>query len=187
MEKPPPPGISNIGQSGTRTSIDGGGAPPAPAKNRQPATRRARGQEVLVNVDQGRRISGGASPAGVLSREQDIVEIPIAGTRLPIGSTTSFESIDGTTYAFRTLDPKGNPLPYRNEMALFLALIEVAKGGNPFTVFDAFKLKIKDLHDQQVYPVPQEILESLQARGTLREPEPALEHEEYPSDFTLGE
>jgi len=62
--------------------------------------------------------------------------------------------VDGNDYAFRTHDTKGKPLPHRNQMCLFLALIEMQKGGSSFTVFDAYGLKFETADGDIVYPVP---------------------------------
>lgn len=161
--KLPEPGVSNIGEDGKRTPT--GIAPPkrgrlAPTRDREP----------LKNVEGARRIDPRAPPAGVQAALPDIVEIPIK-TKRSARTRTTFTSADGETYTIQTHDEKGRPLPHRNELCLFLSIREMNVGGDPFTVFDAFKLRIEDVDGKLVYPVP----------GT-QAAEPA-----EPKGFTLGE
>tara|TARA_B100000035_G_C20829161_1_gene477881 strand:+ start:273 stop:638 length:366 start_codon:yes stop_codon:yes gene_type:complete len=99
-------------------------------------------------------------PAGTNALNRKITEQVIRDPK----EHTSYVSVDGKTYIFRThymKDRKLIAVPRRNELALFLALREVGLGGSPFPVMDAFKLKIEDADGQEVYPVaiPEEIEE----------------------------
>jgi len=92
-------------------------------------------------------------PAGTNPLNRTITETVIRDPK----EHTSYVSVDGQTYTFRThyvKDRKLVAVPRRNELALFLALREVGLGGSPFPVMDAFKLRIEDVDGKAVYPVP---------------------------------
>lgn len=94
-------------------------------------------------------------PAGTNALERTITEEVIRDPN----EHTSYTSVDGNTYVFRThyvKERKRIAVPRRNELALFLALREVGLGGTPFPVMDAFKLKIEDADGKLVYPVPEQ-------------------------------
>lgn len=158
--------------------------PPMPTARPQPKPRRP-GDDVLADPSKGRRVMS-TNPTGVPGRESDIIEMPMPKQRLPAQSTASFESVDGNTYHFRTRDNRGKPLPDRNVMALFIALTEMAKGGSPVPVFNAFKLKIEDAQGQFYYPIPDDVLERLQDVDLVREPTPEVTDDEESTGFELG-
>jgi len=164
MAQPPPPGVSNISSTGGRTAIkDSPVAKEAASQeqmNADAASRRRRGskrkpgEDVLVAPSTGTRIAGGTAPPGTGLIDRDIVEMPLPTARKGHKRVATVESVDGGTYSFRTHDGKGKALPHREMQCLFLAIREWRLGGDPFSVFDAFKLKIRDINDHAVYPVP---------------------------------
>lgn len=189
MEKPPPPGVSTIGPNFQASeSVERPAEVPArkPAAAKTPRSQpkpRMPGEDVLVNPEAGRRVVQNA-PTGVLSKDSDVIEMPMPAQRLPRSSTASFKSVDGNVYAFRTRDSKGKPLPYRNEMCIFIALAEMAKGGSPVPVLEAFKLSIDDANGKKYFPIPPEILSTVRLMNQEAQPEA---EDEQASDFRLGD
>ena len=95
-------------------------------------------------------------PAGTNALDRTITETVIRDPK----EHTEYTSVDGKKYTFRThyiKERKRIAVPYRNELALFLALREVGLGGSPFPVMDAFKLKIEDADGEAVYPVKEDV------------------------------
>lgn len=171
--KPPPPGVSSIDESGGRTQV--ADVPAAKVRGR----RRLPGEEVLQNPEAGKKIVESSGPPGTRSIKRDIVEMPMPGMKVPKRHTATFHSADGREYIFRTHDQKGRAVPMRETMCLFLALREQRIGGDPFVVFDAFKLNIKDFNEQQFYPVP-----GIQVSYS---PEPSEEGAGLPAGFSLAD
>lgn len=185
MDTPPPPGVSTIGPGSKAVETVEAPAAKVPTKKTprsQPKPRNP-GDDVLAHPEAGRRITQNA-PVGVLSKDSDIIEMPMPHQRLPRTSTATFKSVDGNTYSFRTKDQKGKPLAYRNEMCLFVALTEMAKGGSPVPVFEAFKLSIDDATGRKYFPIPPEVLALV--RPMQQESQTELEDEQA-SDFRLGD
>ena len=143
---PPSPGVSNIGEDGSRRSL----GVETPRRGRD---RGARDREPLRNLEGARVVDPRSPPAGVRQKLPDVVEIPIR-RKVSTRTRTTFTSADGETYTLQTHDERGRPLPSREMLCLFLAIRELNVGGDPFTVFNAFKLKIEDVDGKLVYPVP---------------------------------
>ena len=189
MEKPPPPGISTIGPDfKSSEAVERPAEAPArkTASVKTPRSQpkpRLPGGDVLINPEAGRRIAQNA-PVGVLSRDSDVIEMPMPVQRLPRTSTAVFKSVDGNTYSFRTRDQKGKPLPYRNEMCIFIALTEMSKGGSPIPVLEAFKLSIEDATGKKYFPIPPETLSTVRMMSQEAQPEA---EDEQASDFRLGD
>lgn len=192
MEAPPPPGVSAIGTDGRKTIKVAAAETEAPAevqasrtaaKSGAPKPRRP-GEDVLVDPAKGRKVNLG-TPTGVRGIESDVIEMPMPRQRLPSVGTASFRSVDGEVYSFRTRDSKGKPLPQRNEMCLFIALVEVAKGGSPIPVLEAFKLNIDDANGTKYFPIPEDVFARLgDAIQTARD---LGEADEAAPDFRLGD
>jgi hypothetical protein len=123
------------------------------------------------------------NPAGTTRTSRDVREGPMPKTRRPRRHMTSFESIDGNVYTIRTHDPKGKALPHRNQLCIFLALVEMQKGGEPSTVFNAFNLKIDDADGHRIFPIPQEVLNSMYGQEEYS----AAEESSEDAGFSLGE
>lgn len=194
MEAPPPPGVSAIGTDGaSRKAVKAAPAEkdnsvkdqPAgvPAKNGAPRLRRP-GEDVLVDPAKGRKVNLG-TPTGVRGIESDVIEMPMPRQRLPSVGTASFRSVDGEVYSFRTRDSKGKPLPQRNEMCLFIALVEIAKGGSPTPVLEAFKLNIDDANGTKYFPIPEEVFARL--GDVVQAARDLGESDEDAPDFRLGD
>lgn len=141
--KLPTPGVSNIGENGSRRPV-------------RPDTRPAQGgrfREPLKNLAGAKNVDPSAPPPGTLRNVSSVVEIPM-GRRTSNKTRASFNSVEGGLLTFQTHDEKGRSLPTNHTLCLFLAFREVHLGGDPFTVFDAFRLKIEDAEGKLVYPLP---------------------------------
>jgi len=201
MEQPPPPGVSNIGSGFERTPIE---VEPVVPKRVQPkhqqkgprSPSRALVRDtdpVLANLNKGKgsaRRVGNEAPAGVQGKTYDVIDIPMPSMRTPTNSTCTFKSCDGKDYTFRVKDNKGRPLPFRTDLGLFVAMLEMAKGGSPVPVFEAFKFKLEDFNGQPVFPFPQKTLEDLMNEswdGQEQSVDEEPVEEEPPSGFSIGE
>ena len=98
-----------------------------------------------------KEINPKALPAGTSPTNRKVFESTMGG--LDERLHASYTSLDGEEYIFRTHDNKGKPLPWRENLAMFLAFREVGLGGSPFTVLDAFRVSIKDATGKEVYPL----------------------------------
>lgn len=198
MEKPPPPGISTLPQD--RTSSAGAQPKPQSVRVSAPAkVLRSQPKPVSPRVDpidatKGQRVAPSA-PAGVTSKRQDIIELPMPRSKNSERTSAVVRSTDGNTYRFRYLDSQGREFPWTKSLILMVALIEQAKGGDILEVFRAFSLQFGDEDGRQYFPVPEEILSSLRSNisqdsvfggvGDPQEPsaESESEEEEAPSFF----
>lgn len=179
MERPPPPGVSSLGPNNQRSIIEG-----APTSRRVPGRAHEPGEDVIRDLSRGKTVTGD-SPVGANPKARNVVEMPMPKTKRPRRHVTSFTSVDGNEYSFRTHDTKGKPLPFREVQALYLAIIEMAKGGSPVPVLDAFKLTMEDMGGHVVYPIPSHLLS--RAFTAAAQP-PAEAEEDVPEDrgFSLG-
>ncbi len=76
----------------------------------------------------------------------------------PKKGVATYKSYDGQVYSLPTHNTKGEPLPERETLCILAALREVALGGNPNTVMEAFNVKIVDLGGKTMFPIePSEI------------------------------
>jgi len=98
----------------------------------------------------GKKINPTPAPPGVKERDVEIVEVPILN-EVEERSYAKFISVDGHQYRFKTHGDDGKPYPYRETMALFLCMAEIAKGGNPKPVLDAFKVELIDSNQKKAY------------------------------------
>lgn len=98
----------------------------------------------------GKKIDITPPPSGVQDNGAEIIEVPIEN-ELEERFYAKFRSIDGTLYRFKTHDDKGTPYPYREQMAVFLALAEVSKGGNPAPILKAFKVALTDSNNRTMF------------------------------------
>lgn len=184
----PPAGVSTTdGRGGHQPIAAGERSSQIPEQHRKRQPRNGRklqvGEDPLQNPEKFKVVEGNPNvPVGTNRVQRDVRVGPMPKTRRPRSHMTEFTSVDGNTYVIRTHDPKGKPVPGRNELCLFLAMIEMQKGGSPFPVFEAFKLKIQDAEGAQLFPVPVEVLNSLGY-----EPEYVDEEEAENSGFSLGE
>ena len=89
-------------------------------------------------------------PAGVKEVKTEIIDVPIEN-EMEERHFAKFRSVDGNLYKFRTHDKAGKPLPYRENMAMFLCFSEIGKGGNPLPVMKAFKVELIDTNSKTVY------------------------------------
>ena len=190
MQTPPPPGVSALDDSGNHTPIAVEKQAEALTKtvvpvlgNKRNGRKVRRGDDPLQHPDKYKVLEGGTvNPTGTGTVKRDIREGKLPATRRPRRNMTSFESIDGNTYTFRTHDSKGKALPTRISQCLFLAMIEQQKGGSPFTVMSAFKLTMADADGQAIFPVPAHILNGLRDDG-----EDFIEDSVENEEFNLGE
>jgi len=155
--KLPTPGVSSIGEDGSRS-----GVPVAPAPRRP----LARGQDPIRNREGARQVDPRAIPSGTNRTQQDIIEIPIK-RKLSSRTKATFTSVDGETYTFQTHDDRGKPLESRLVLSLYLAIREVELGGSASPVFDAFRLRIEDVDGKIVYPIPGQEPEKDQPKGAF--------------------
>lgn len=139
----PSPGVSNIGENGSRRSIRQDVRPAQPGRFREP----------LKNIAGARNIDPSAPPPGTSRNVSTVVEIPM-GRRTSNKTRATFRSADGRALSFQTHDEKGRAHPTNHTLCLFLAIREMRLGGDPFVVFQAFRLKIDDVDGQSVFPVP---------------------------------
>lgn len=98
----------------------------------------------------GKSIKPTPPPPGVEERKVEIIEVPIEN-ELDERNYAKYQSVDGNTYRFRTHGDDGKPFSYREQMALFLCMAEIAKGGNPGVVLKAFKVDLIDSNKQKAY------------------------------------
>ena len=161
---PPPPGVSTIGPAGTRSAVrvEASEKPTKPAVKRT-ARRIAPGEDVLRDPSKFRVVDPSSPPPGTGRQPTDVREMDLPGVAR--GRNTKFKSVDGKTYTFQTHDAKGNPLERRISLCTFLAIREMQLGGDPFAIFDAFKLKILDINGLQVYPNLSEEMEEPEDKG----------------------
>lgn len=174
MEKPPSPGVSTLplGPSG-RSSTAGAQPKPASTRAAQPAPAKiVRSQPKPsspkadpIDITKGRQIVTGA-PAGVNSRRQDIVEIPLPRAKNSERTSATIHSVDGNTYHFRYLDTHGREFPWTKSLVVMVALIEQAKGGDVLEVFRAFNTKFEDENGQAYCPVPEATLQLLRSSSS---------------------
>lgn len=62
-----------------------------------------------------------------------------------------YRSVDGETYKFETNDPAtGTRHDYADQMGLYCALTEIAKGGDVGVVLEAFKVTITDVNGKKL-------------------------------------
>ena len=182
----PPAGVSTNNPTGGHTAIQANERV-LPEQHKKRAPRNGRrlevGDDPLKNVDTFKVVEGTTNnPTGTNRLSRDVREGPMPKTRRPRRHMSSFESIDGNVYTVRTHDPKGKPLAHRNELCLFLALIEMQKGGHPSSVFEAFSLKIDDADGNRIFPIPAEVLNSLYASDEYE-----VAEESGDAGFSLGE
>ena len=144
MAKLPPPGVSSQDAHGNHKAITG-----APR-------RRKPGEDVLMNPEKYRVVES-ANPPGTTGIRRDIREAPILTSKSP-RHTATIQSVDGSTYTFRTHDTKGKSLEFRNQMCLFIAMREVSLGGSALPVFQAFKVSIRDMDGKRFFPVPEDLM-----------------------------
>lgn len=189
----PPSGVSGLNLDGQAIPLSdpspGEEAPPPKPSVPRTSGRSKPTQGDVIDTTKGRRVHSTA-PTGVPGVGQDIIELPMPKMRQAQNRHREFTSVDGQTYSFRFKDAKGKPYPHVGEMALYLALIEQAKGGSIFTVFNAFKLNIPDANGLSVYPIPENILEQLSRnrKSVPSEVEETQEEEDEAPDggFSLG-
>lgn len=98
----------------------------------------------------GKKIQPTPPPPGVEERKVEIVEVPIEN-ELEERHYAKYKSVDGKVYRFKTHADDGKPFPYREQMALFLCMAEISKGGNPAVVLNAFKVELIDSNKQKAY------------------------------------
>jgi len=173
-EKPwpgPPGGVSTTDGEGGHIPI----ADPA-AKPRGAGRRRQAGEDVLENVEQFRKAgtNDGFTPAGVKGVKKDVRIGTMPATRRSRRHHTSFRSIDGQDYTFRTHDTKGKQLNYLPTQVLYMSLRELSLGGSALPILHAFNVNFNDEDGKQFLPVSEEILN----RGVD-------DHEDQP-EFALG-
>ena len=120
-----------------------------------------------------RRVNVRDIPMGAKAIPYIEEDIPLFGATVPEDKSenVSFTSIDGQTYRFGLKNRKGQLLPNRNALCVYLCLIEKEKGGSTSTVLSSFIGRIEDLDGKQVWPM------------VIEEPPAAVE--EAP-DFSLG-
>lgn len=147
----PPAGVSAIGADGEARDVV------KPARRRT-NTAHIPSDDPLMHADKLRKVNESVTtPAGTRSTRRDIREGSMPRTRTPRRHMASFDSVDGNTYTFRTHQPNGKPVPYREIQCLYLALVEVEKGGLASTVFDAFRVTMPDANGVQYYPIPEHL------------------------------
>ena len=98
----------------------------------------------------GKKITPTPPPPGVEEKNVEIIEVPIEN-ELEEKFYAKFVSADGNLYRFRTHGEDGKPFPYREQMALFLGMAEIAKGGNPAVVLKAFKVELIDSNKKKAF------------------------------------
>jgi hypothetical protein len=98
----------------------------------------------------GKKITITPPPPGVVERDVEIIEVPVEN-ELEERFYAKYISVDKTQYRFRTHGEDGKPFPYREQMALFLCMAEIAKGGNPASVLSAFKVELIDSNKRKAY------------------------------------
>jgi len=193
----PPAGVSGITPSGARVPVSGGGDPSFEsddphawldqadpkelnpeqlhmrneriAARRNRGSRRKPGEDVLVQVGQHIKTAGSTTPGVGRTIQRDIIEVPPPRTNKVARRMAVFQSADGSTYKFHLLDPRGKPFPGREHMMTLLAIRELVLGGNPLVVFDAFRLKMHDVDEKQLFPVLPEYLLRGEEMTTLEE------------------
>jgi hypothetical protein len=110
-------------------------------------------QDPIKNIPNAKRVDPLSPPPGVVpSRKVDIVELDLNANETQ-DHFAEYMSADGKLYRFRTHDQKGAALAWRETLSLYLGVREMHLGGDPIKVFNAFRLSIKDLGGQQVYPI----------------------------------
>ena len=137
MPKLPPPGASSIGSDGARTQVSSETRPGVVTPGRP---------------DGAKRISPYTPHIGAKLHQVQMYEVPLHSTVNP-NHLAEYRSIDGQDYSFSTHDSRGKPLVRRETLALFLGMREVALGGNPAAVLNAFRLNIQDRNGKPVFPV----------------------------------
>ena len=78
----------------------------------------------------------------------------------PRKGIATFKSCDCEIYSLPTHTSAGKPLPEREMLCILTALREIALGGNPGIVLDAFKVKITDLNGKEMFPLKPEELKN---------------------------
>lgn len=99
---------------------------------------------------EGTKVTPTPPPPGVREVEIEITDVPIEN-ELEERFYAKYRSVDGHVYKFRTHDRNGKPLPFRENMAMFLCFSEIAKGGNPKPVLSAFKVELIDTNKRTAF------------------------------------
>ena len=170
----PPAGVSTTDGSGSHSPISS----PA-AKPRGNGRRRTAGDDILQNVEQLRQVatSDGMNPVGVRGVKKDIRIGNMPKTRRSRRHHTSFQSIDGNEYTFRTHDTKGVQFKYLPTQVLYMCLREVSLGGSALPILNAFAVNFDDEDGKPFLPVTE---------GTFSQLDPDEDYEE-PVSLTLGQ
>jgi hypothetical protein len=150
MNRPPPPGVSTIDESGANRPVKEA-AVAKRGRETNAARQRAAGRDPIS--EKGRVVDPVSPASDLLKSKQQVVEIPIGRARSKRHSA-SFQSVDGERYSFATHDDRGRAFAFRENLAIFLALREIGCGGSPFPVLDAFKVSLEDADGKKLYPVP---------------------------------
>lgn len=148
----PPGGVSTTDGKGGHQQVVA--APSGKGRRRLP------GQDILQNVGELKvvRDDGGLTPAGTKATKRDVRVGNMPKTRRSRRHHTSFHSIDGEEYVFRTHDQKGNRLDYVATQVLYMSLREISLGGSALPVLAAFNVNFNDETGKQFLPVPPELL-----------------------------
>lgn len=174
----PPPGVSTTDGEGGHVPVNSPAAkPPARAGG---GRRRQVGEDILKNVEQLRREGQdtGFTPEGVQGVRRDVRIGKMPKTRRSRRNHTSFMSVDGREYTFRTHDTKGNELPHFRTQLLYICIRELSLGGSALPVLNAFNFHFKDEDGQQFLPVPEELLLALEGDDSVSDPDQ--------SEYALG-
>lgn len=93
-------------------------------------------------------------PLGAKPIKHIVEELPLDGVAVAEdkSETRSYTSADGEVYTFAFKNKHGKLLPHRIALSVYLALIEIEKGGNASGVLSAFGCSIEDLNGKQVFP-----------------------------------
>jgi hypothetical protein len=163
MPKPPPPGVSAIGETGSRTPV-ASQKKTAANQNRVNKARRESGTDrktILEGANVRRIQSTGPIPPGSGRVQSEIIEVDLSPAARQGKGWAVWNSIDGNTYRIQYLDTSQRPpklMPGTGAHMCSWAIREQRLGGDPLTVFEAFKLKLKDSDGQIGYPFPEGIV-----------------------------
>ena len=107
---------------------------------------------------------------GVRGVKKDIRIGNMPKTRRSRRHHTSFQSIDGNEYTFRTHDTKGVQFTYLPTQVLYMCIREVSLGGSALPILKAFAVNFNDEDGKPFLPVSEDTFNQLDPDDDYEEP-----------------
>ncbi len=149
-ESPPPPGVSSLDDTGSRTPVDSGPKPPRPRRHDPRADPLSDAAHARA-----REVDPRTPPPGTNRSKRDVVEVPIQ-TQRSRRFLVTWDSVDGHRRQVSKADVQGKLLSRAEQFSLcfILAFRELSLGGDPGTVLKAFGVRVEDIDGALLFPFP---------------------------------